>query len=30
VGLSGKATVLARWGLTDRMWDRIMMKSLRG
>jgi NADP-dependent 3-hydroxy acid dehydrogenase YdfG len=29
VGLSGKATVLARWGLTDRMWDRIMMKSLR-
>ena len=30
VGLSGQATVLARRGLTDRMWDRIMMKSLKG
>lgn len=29
VGLSGKATVLARALLTDRMWDRILMRGLR-
>ncbi|MEO8814690.1 MAG: SDR family NAD(P)-dependent oxidoreductase [Mycobacterium sp.] len=28
VGASGKATLLTRWLLTDRMWDRIMMKRL--
>lgn len=28
VGLSGKATVLARAVLTDRMWDRIVMRGL--
>ncbi|MGB3476277.1 MAG: SDR family NAD(P)-dependent oxidoreductase [Mycobacterium sp.] len=28
VGLSGKATVLARAVLTDRMWDRILMRGL--
>ena len=28
VGASGKASVLARMLLTDRMWDRVMMKSL--
>jgi hypothetical protein len=29
VGASGKASVLARLLLTDRMWDRIMMKDLK-
>jgi short-subunit dehydrogenase len=29
VGASGKASVLARLLLTDRMWDRILMKGLR-
>lgn len=29
VGLSGKATVLARALLTDRMWERILMRALR-
>ena len=29
VGVSGKASVLARSLLTDRMWDRIMMKGLK-
>jgi NAD(P)-dependent dehydrogenase (short-subunit alcohol dehydrogenase family) len=29
VGLSGKATVLARALLTDRMWERILMRELR-
>jgi NAD(P)-dependent dehydrogenase (short-subunit alcohol dehydrogenase family) len=29
VGASGKATVLARLLLTDRMWDRVMMKGLK-
>lgn len=29
VGLSGKATVLARALLTDRMWERILMRGLR-
>ncbi len=29
VGLSGKATVLARALVTDRMWDRILMRGLR-
>jgi len=29
VGASGKASVLARLLLTDRMWDRLLMKSLR-
>ncbi len=29
VGLSGKATVFARSLLTDRMWDRILMRGLR-
>ncbi len=28
VGASGKASVLARLLLTDRMWDRVVMKSL--
>ena len=28
VGVSGKASVLARGLLTDRMWDRLMMKGL--
>jgi NADP-dependent 3-hydroxy acid dehydrogenase YdfG len=28
VGASGKASVLARRLLTDRMWDRVMMKGL--
>jgi NADP-dependent 3-hydroxy acid dehydrogenase YdfG len=30
VGASGKASVLARALLTDRMWDRVVMKGLRG
>jgi len=30
VGASGKASVLARALLTDRMWDRIMTKGLKG
>ena len=30
VGVSGKASVLARLLLTDRMWDRVMMKALSG
>jgi NADP-dependent 3-hydroxy acid dehydrogenase YdfG len=29
VGASGKASVLARLVLTDRMWDRILMKGLK-
>lgn len=29
VGASGKASVLARALLTDRMWDRVMLKGLR-
>ena len=29
VGLSGKVTVLARALLSDRMWDRILMRGLR-
>jgi NADP-dependent 3-hydroxy acid dehydrogenase YdfG len=29
VGASGKASVLARLLLTDRMWDRILMKGLK-
>ncbi len=29
VGVSGKASALARLLLTDRMWDRILMKGLR-
>ncbi|BBX22521.1 short-chain dehydrogenase/reductase [Mycolicibacter terrae] len=29
VGRSGKATVLARALVTDRMWDRILMRGLR-
>jgi NAD(P)-dependent dehydrogenase (short-subunit alcohol dehydrogenase family) len=29
VGVSGKASVLARVLLTDRMWDRIMMQGLK-
>jgi NAD(P)-dependent dehydrogenase (short-subunit alcohol dehydrogenase family) len=29
VGASGKASVLARGLLTDRMWDRIMMRGLK-
>jgi NADP-dependent 3-hydroxy acid dehydrogenase YdfG len=28
VGASGKASILARQLLTDRMWDRVMMKGL--
>lgn len=30
VGASGKFSVLARRLLSDRMWDRVMMKSLNG
>ncbi len=30
VGVSGKATLLARALLTDRMWEWVMMKGLRG
>jgi NAD(P)-dependent dehydrogenase (short-subunit alcohol dehydrogenase family) len=30
VGASGKASVLARALLSDRMWDRIMMQALKG
>lgn len=30
VGFSGKATVLARALVTDRMWDRILLRGLRG
>jgi NAD(P)-dependent dehydrogenase (short-subunit alcohol dehydrogenase family) len=30
VGASGKATVLARALLSDRMWDRVMTTSMRG
>ena len=30
VGASGKASVLARALLSDRMWDRIMMQGLKG
>jgi NADP-dependent 3-hydroxy acid dehydrogenase YdfG len=30
VGVSGKASVLARLLLTDRMWDRVTMRGLRG
>ena len=30
VGISGKATVLARALLTDRMWERILLRGLRG
>jgi NADP-dependent 3-hydroxy acid dehydrogenase YdfG len=30
VGVSGKASLLARLLLTDRMWDRVMMKGLSG
>jgi NADP-dependent 3-hydroxy acid dehydrogenase YdfG len=30
VGASGKASVLARALLTDRMWDRVMTRGLRG
>jgi NADP-dependent 3-hydroxy acid dehydrogenase YdfG len=29
VGVSGKASVLARSLLTDRMWDRVMMQGLK-
>jgi len=29
VGVSGKASVLARLLLTDRMWDRVLMRSLK-
>ncbi len=29
VGASGKASVLARMLLTDRMWDRVVMRGLR-
>jgi hypothetical protein len=29
VGASGKASVLARLLLTDRMWDRLLMRGLR-
>ncbi|BBY35737.1 short-chain dehydrogenase/reductase [Mycolicibacter minnesotensis] len=29
IGLSGKATVLARALVTDRMWERILMRGLR-
>jgi NADP-dependent 3-hydroxy acid dehydrogenase YdfG len=29
VGASGKASVLARLLLTDRMWDRVMMRGLK-
>lgn len=30
VGMSGRASVLARLLLSDRMWDRVLMKSLAG
>lgn len=30
VGASGRASLLARLLLTDRMWDRLLMRSLRG
>lgn len=30
VGVSGKATVLARTLLTDRMWERLLTRGLRG
>src|SRR6202012_1142724 len=30
VGAAGGASVVARRLLTDRMWDRVMMKGLRG
>lgn len=30
VGASGKASVLARALMSDRMWDRIMMQALKG
>ena len=30
VGISGKVSVLARLLLTDRMWDRVMMKGING
>jgi NADP-dependent 3-hydroxy acid dehydrogenase YdfG len=30
VGMSGKASVLARLLLTDRMWDRVVMRGLGG
>jgi NAD(P)-dependent dehydrogenase (short-subunit alcohol dehydrogenase family) len=30
VGASGKASVLARALLSDRMWDRVMMQGLKG
>jgi NADP-dependent 3-hydroxy acid dehydrogenase YdfG len=30
IGASGKASVLARLLLTDRMWDRVVMRGLRG
>jgi NAD(P)-dependent dehydrogenase (short-subunit alcohol dehydrogenase family) len=30
VGASGRASLLARRLLTDRMWDRLLMKSLSG
>ncbi|MBS9535252.1 SDR family oxidoreductase [Mycobacterium sp. M1] len=30
VGASGKATLLARALLTDRMWERVLMRDLRG
>ena len=29
VGVSGKASALARLLLTDRMWDRVLMRSLK-
>jgi hypothetical protein len=29
VGASGKASVLARLLLSDRMWDRVMMSGLK-
>jgi hypothetical protein len=28
VGASGRASLLARLLLTDRMWDRLLMRSL--
>jgi hypothetical protein len=28
VGVSGRASLLARLLLTDRMWDRVLMKGL--
>ena len=30
VGASGKASVLARQLLTDRMWERVVMRGSRG